>query len=201
MGIRQHPFPRLPLLSVPSVKFCTGEKVGSYAGYIKTTLCVNGTTREIKSCTFCLGRKVNRLSVEGKKCSRVAWKKKKKTLMKVMNEDKETGSYEETKRDTSNRLELAVASPSPESKQIKRPLQITHSIWHRMGNGKWQPAPYRGLCGVCARVWVCDCVRNKEARVWTRLPASFFPQGRQCRHCVGSFRFPCLAIRLTQTGF
>lgn len=53
---------------------------------------------------------------------------KKKTLMKVMNEDKETGSYEETKRDTSNRLELAVASPSPESKQIKRPLQITHSI-------------------------------------------------------------------------
>lgn len=54
--------------------------------------------------------------------------RKKKTLMKVMNEDKETGSYEETKRDTSNRLELAVASPSPESKQIKRPLQITHSI-------------------------------------------------------------------------
>lgn len=53
---------------------------------------------------------------------------KKKTLMKVMNGDKETGSYEETKRDTSNRLEFAVASPSPESKQIKRPLQITHSI-------------------------------------------------------------------------
>lgn len=52
----------------------------------------------------------------------------KKTLMKVMNGDKETGSYEETKRDTSNRLEFAVASPSPKSKQIKRPLQITHSI-------------------------------------------------------------------------
>lgn len=103
---------------------------------------------------------------------------RKKTLMKVMDgDDKETGSYEETKRDTSNRLELAVASPSPESKQIKRPLQITHSIWHRMGNGKWQPAPYRGLCGVCARVWVCDCARNKEARVWTRLPASFFSTG------------------------
>lgn len=145
--------------------------------YQNHTLWERKETREIKSCTFCVGRKVNRLSVEGKKCSRAA-RKKKKTLMKVMDgDDKETGSYEETKRDTSNRLELAVASPSPESKQIKRPLQITHSIWHRMGNGKWQPAPYRGLCGVCARVWVCDCARNKEARVWTRLPASFFSTG------------------------
>lgn len=68
-----------------------------------------------------------------------------------MNEDKETGSYEETKRDTSNRLELAVASPSPESKQIKRPLQITHSIWHRMGNDSQLPT---GACVVC--VLVCE---------------------------------------------